>query len=126
MAAAAAQEQTEQQEQELGACRSALMDQQQLHLLLQDWGTARLTLHGKLQQDDVPSAEQQEQLVQLQQAWLADISRHCGTGEHLLLLASGLAHFCGWLLHTPQCKKQRWQELLLVLHCHELQWSFHK
>ncbi|WIA10612.1 hypothetical protein OEZ85_010794 [Tetradesmus obliquus] len=98
VAAAAAQEQTEQQEQELGACGSALMDQQQLHLLLQDWGTARLILHGKLQQDNVPSAEQQEQLVQLQQAWLADISRHCGTGNSDLNVASVVAALLLWEL----------------------------
>jgi hypothetical protein len=79
------QEQLEQERQELAAlesCSSALLNQQQLQELLGDWGRARLVLQGKLQQGDEPGVEQQEHLEQLQQAWLAVISRHCGAGEH--------------------------------------------
>jgi hypothetical protein len=83
LAMAAAQE--EQQDVEPcwdNACSSAVLEPQQLQGLVEAWGNARLLLQGKLQQGAEPSQEQQEQLAQLQEAWLAGISRHCGPGRH--------------------------------------------
>jgi hypothetical protein len=80
--------QGEQQDEQQGmqawdACSSAVLEPQQLRGLLEGWGKARLVLQGKLQQDAHPSDEQQEQLLQLQETWLAGISRHCGAGADM-------------------------------------------
>eukprot|EP00882_Tetradesmus_deserticola_P032896 GHRQ01037536.1.p2 GENE.GHRQ01037536.1~~GHRQ01037536.1.p2 ORF type:complete len:178 (+),score=84.69 GHRQ01037536.1:282-815(+) len=81
---AAVQQQPEQEQQDgaaWGACSSAVLGQHQLQGLLEGWGKALLLLQGRLQQGADPATVQQEQLLQLQEEWLAAISRHCGTGN---------------------------------------------
>ncbi|KAF6259430.1 hypothetical protein COO60DRAFT_1513298 [Scenedesmus sp. NREL 46B-D3] len=76
------QEQQEQEQQGAAAwstCSSAVLEQQQLQGLLEGWGKARLVLQGRLQQGADLSGAQQEQLLQLQDTWLAAIRRSCGT-----------------------------------------------
>jgi hypothetical protein len=125
LVATAAQEQQQQEQEQQGLaalsdCSSAVLDQQQLQGLLQDWGTARLVLQGKLQQDDELGAEQQEQLVQLQQAWLATVSRHCGRGEHTATHSKNRvgkyvnAQQLYWVVHRSMHKRGH---ALLGQHC---------
>jgi hypothetical protein len=90
------EQQEEQQDMEpfWDAFSSAVLEQQQLRGLVEAWGNARLLLQGKLQQGADPSEEQQEQLVQQQEAWLAGISRRCGPGGHSAFDA--MAALCMW------------------------------